>query len=77
MKQVTRTIQQRPVTFRCEWCSIEYTQLRYPGPLPRYCSPKCKRQAQNSLAMQRMRQLRTRQQEQNPSRRPPGRPRGS
>ncbi len=61
-KTTQRTIKQRPITFRCEWCGEEHTQLRYPGPTPRYCSEACKREAQNALAAARMRRRRGRQQ---------------
>ncbi|MBO0793345.1 MAG: hypothetical protein J2P36_20665, partial [Ktedonobacteraceae bacterium] len=36
-----RTISMRAVTFTCEVCHKTTTQMRYPGPLPRYCSPEC------------------------------------
>ncbi len=54
-----RTLTERAVTYRCEWCSQERTELRYPGPSPRYCL-ECKQQAQNSMAARRMRQMRER-----------------
>jgi len=54
-----RTLTARAVTYRCEWCSQERTELRYPGPSPRYC-PGCKLQAQNSMAARRMRAMRER-----------------
>ncbi len=50
----------REVTYRCEWCSMLRTELRPPGPLPRYCSATCKREAQNALASGRMRRMRER-----------------
>ena len=50
----------REVTYSCAWRSQVHTQLRPPGPLPRYCSEQCKREAQNALAgrMRRMREAR-------------------
>ncbi len=56
----TRTIKERPVTFRCEWCSAEGTEMRLPGPAPRYHA-ECKQEAQNSIAKARMRRMRQRQ----------------
>jgi hypothetical protein len=53
----TRTIKERPVTFRCEWCSNEGTEMRLPGPAPRYHT-ECKQEAQNSLAKNRMKRMR-------------------
>jgi hypothetical protein len=54
----TRTLRTRPVTYRCEWCSTDHTEERYPGPKPRYCSEVCKQEAQNTLAAARMRRKR-------------------
>ena len=77
MKQHTRTIKERPVTYTCEWCNTERTDMRYPSPTPRYC-PECKAEAQTALAAGRMRRMRERQAEANLApRRPRGRPRGS
>jgi len=76
--QHRRTIKQREVTYRCEWCSQERTEFRYPGPLPRYCCPDCRCLAQNRIAAQRMKAMRKRK---NPTprgwRRGPGRPKQS
>ena len=73
-----RTITQREMTYRCEWCSLVCTEFRYPGPLPRYCCSDCKRLAQNSMAARRMKAMRERN---NPTphgwRRGPGRPKQS
>jgi hypothetical protein len=40
----SRTITQRPVTFRCAWCGQIVTELRFPGPTPRY-GAACKAEA--------------------------------
>ena len=68
----------REVTYICEWCSEERTELRPPGPQPRYCSTVCRHEAQNALAKGRMRRLRERQAAQVPwwTKRPRGRPKG-
>ncbi len=58
--QHRRTMTQREISYRCEWCSHERTEVRYPGPLPRYCCPDCKDLAQNSIAAQRMKAMRER-----------------
>jgi hypothetical protein len=53
----TRTIKERPVTFRCEWCSTMGTEMRLPGPPPRYHA-ECKQEAQNAIAKGRMKRMR-------------------
>ena len=68
-----RTITPRPVTFRCEWCGEESTELRYPGPVPRYHAG-CKHEAQNALAAGRVRRMRAAARD-GQIRRPVGRPR--
>ena len=71
----TRTIQARRVQWRCEWCSVEHDEWRYPGPIPRYCDG-CKQAAQNSLAAGAMRRKRQAEQDAHPwGQRPVGRPR--
>jgi hypothetical protein len=55
----TRTLRERPVTFRCEWCSNQGTEMRLPGPAPRYHAD-CKQEAQNSIAQKRMKRMRER-----------------
>jgi hypothetical protein len=71
----TRTIQARRVAWRCEWCSVEHEEWRYPGPIPRYCAG-CKQAAQNSLAAGQQRRKRQAAQDTHPwGRRPVGRPR--
>jgi LuxR family transcriptional regulator, maltose regulon positive regulatory protein len=37
-----RTISMREITFTCIVCQQQTTQLRYPGPPPRYCSDACR-----------------------------------
>jgi hypothetical protein len=55
----TRTLRERPVTFRCEWCSGMSTEMRLPGPPPRYHA-ECKQEAQNSIAKKRVKRMRER-----------------
>jgi hypothetical protein len=55
----TRTIKERVVTFRCEWCSTMGTEMRLPGPPPRYHA-ECKQEAQNTIAKSRMKRMRER-----------------
>lgn len=71
-----RTIKERPVTFTCEWCYQESTELRYPGPKPTY-HEVCKAEAQRAASAARMKKMREKRAEQNPPRRGPGRPRKS
>ena len=41
-----RKYETRPVTFTCQWCKEEVTELRYPSHTPLYCSkPACKKEA--------------------------------
>lgn len=73
----TRTIKARPVTYRCEWCGGEATELRMPGPTPRY-HPTCKAAAQGAMAYGRVKRMRERQAEANLiPKRPVGRPQKS
>jgi hypothetical protein len=58
----TRRLRERPVTFRCEWCSNQGTEMRLPGPAPRYHA-ECKQEAQNSIAQKRMKRMRERRAE--------------
>ncbi len=69
------TREKKPVTFRCEFCSLEVTEAHAPGPMPRYCAA-CYVEAQRSLNRQRV----CRHREAHDTRewfekRPPGRPR--
>jgi hypothetical protein len=65
-----------PRSFRCEWCSEDVTELRGPGPLPRYCIG-CKADAQRALTAGRVRRYRERQPGAPLVPRPRGRPKGS
>ncbi len=71
-----RTLTQREVTYTCQFPSCEHTvtELRYPGPTPRYCA-HCKRlleqwrrQDDRDAAAERMRRLR--EQRRTPSQQP-------
>lgn len=62
----TRILTQREVTYTCQfpYCGRTVTDLRYPGPTPRYC-PDCKQQWEQwrraedrDAAAERMRRLR-------------------
>ena len=37
-----RTVTSRPVTFTCQQCNQSVTQERMPGPMPSYCSDRCR-----------------------------------
>src|SRR5437879_4545075 len=52
----------REVTFTCEVCCKSTTQLRYPGPPPRYCSPECQATRANALNETRVRKQREKRQ---------------
>ncbi len=70
-----RVRQARRVSWRCEWCSQEHEEWRYPGPLPRYCEV-CRREAQNAMAAAAMARKRQAEREKRPwVRRLVGRPR--
>jgi hypothetical protein len=56
---VTRTA--RNVSFTCTVCGTEATQLRMPGPLPRYCSDTCKTEGERVKTRARVARLRERQ----------------
>ncbi|WP_157507469.1 LuxR C-terminal-related transcriptional regulator [Ktedonobacter racemifer] len=57
-----RTISMREVTFTCEVCHKSTTQQRYPGPLPRYCSPECQATRARALNETRVRKQREKRQ---------------
>lgn len=42
IKSYERVVTSRPVTFTCQYCGEILTQLRMPGPLPTYCSDRCR-----------------------------------
>ena len=52
----SRTIKQRPITFRCAWCGHLVTELRFPSPTPSY-GTACKAEAARyAEAMKKARQ---------------------
>jgi DNA-binding CsgD family transcriptional regulator len=53
-----RTVAMREVTFTCIVCHQQTTQLRYPGPLPRYCSEECRAVQAQLLNQERVRKQR-------------------
>ncbi len=55
---VTRTA--RPVSFTCEVCGTHTTELRMPGPKPRYCSDPCKKTGQQTKARTRVARFKAR-----------------
>ncbi len=59
---VTRTA--RNVSFTCQVCGKDTTQLRMPGPRPRYCSDTCKETDEREKTRARVGRLRERQREQ-------------
>ncbi|MFL5626336.1 MAG: hypothetical protein ACJ788_12160 [Ktedonobacteraceae bacterium] len=56
---VTRTA--RNVSFTCRVCGKETTQLRMPGPRPRYCSETCKAVGERAKTQARVTRFRERQ----------------
>ena len=56
---VTRTA--RNVSFICKVCGKETTQLRMPGPRPRYCSDTCKTVGERAKTRARVARLRANQ----------------
>ncbi len=57
---VMGTRDKHPVTFTCEHCGWEKTELHGPGPLPRYCQA-CYNEAQRHLNKMRVQAHRERQ----------------
>ncbi len=53
---VIRTV--RNVSFTCQVCGKETTQLRMPGPRPRYCSESCKAEGERAKTRARVGRLR-------------------
>ena len=63
----------RPVTFRCEECSLVVTEDRPPGPVPHYCRA-CYPIAQRAMNAARTKRWRERTQPRTGWERPRGRP---
>jgi hypothetical protein len=59
--QITVTRTARSVSFTCQVCGTETTQLRMPGPRPRYCSESCKETGEREKTRARVACLRERQ----------------
>src|SRR5579884_3295891 len=57
-----RTVAMREVTFTCIVCQQQVTQLRYPGPPPRYCSEDCRAKQASILNQERVRKQREKRQ---------------
>lgn len=57
-----RTVVMREVTFTCIVCQKQVTQLRYPGPLPGYCSEHCRAERASILNQERVRKQREKRQ---------------
>ncbi len=55
--QVTVTRTARNVRFTCQVCGKETTQLRMPGPRPRYCSDTCKKEGEQAKTRARVGRL--------------------
>ncbi len=56
--QVTVTRIARNVSFTCQVCGKDTTQLRMPGPRPRYCSESCKAEGERAKTRARVGRLR-------------------
>ncbi len=56
--QITVTRTARNVSFTCQVCGAETTQLRMPGPRPRYCSDTCKAEGERAKTRARVGRLR-------------------
>ncbi len=59
--QVTVTRTARNVSFTCRVCGKDTTQLRMPGPHPRYCSGSCAKEGERAKTRARVGRLRERQ----------------
>jgi predicted nucleic acid-binding Zn ribbon protein len=59
-RHVTVTRKARPISFICEVCNTHTTQVRFPGPKPRYCSDHCKQISEQEKARKRVARLRAR-----------------
>jgi hypothetical protein len=73
---VMPTRQAKEITFYCEWCYHDVTELRMPGPTPAYCLVH-RKEALALSNIARMRKYRERLAEHAPASRPRGRPRKS
>lgn len=58
-----RTLTEREVQFRCQRCQAEVTELRFPGPLPRYC-PFCREERRAEAYEERVRKQREKRRKQ-------------
>lgn len=58
--QVTVTRTPRNITFTCAICGTKTTQLRMPGPQPRYCSDACKAEGERKKIRERVDRYRQR-----------------
>jgi hypothetical protein len=56
--QVTVTRTPRNVTFTCAICGTETTQVRMPGPRPRYCSDTCRAEGEREKTRKRVARFR-------------------
>jgi hypothetical protein len=63
--------EKRPITFTCEFCGYEVTELYGPGQTPHYCAAH-KAQAKAHMAKMRMRAMRERQKAATTAPVPPG-----
>ncbi len=61
--QVTVTRTARNVSFTCQVCGKDTTQLQMPGPRPRYCSDTCKKEGERANTRARVGRLRARKKE--------------
>jgi LuxR family maltose regulon positive regulatory protein len=57
-----RTVSMREITFTCIVCQQQTTQLRYPGPPPRYCSETCRAEHALLANQERVRKQREKRQ---------------
>ena len=55
----TRLVTTRPVSFTCRQCGEAVEQKRLPGPVPKYCTPRCKAAARGDYQRDLMRRRRS------------------